>query len=58
MPDFAQVYSFIGSVFDPNTRDHLQRLKKMDPIDIQTVCWNNLAYIHVLMLVQVAFNMM
>lgn len=36
MPDFAQVYSFIGSVFDPNTRDHLQRLKKMDPIDIQT----------------------
>lgn len=36
MPDFAQVYSFIGSVFDPSTRDHLQRLKKMDPIDIQT----------------------
>ncbi|CAN4108272.1 unnamed protein product [Withania somnifera] len=36
IPDFAQVYSFIGSVFDPSTRDHLQRLKKMDPIDIQT----------------------
>ncbi|XP_059312576.1 protein REVEILLE 3 [Lycium ferocissimum] len=36
MPDFSQVYSFIGSVFDPSTRDHLQRLKKMDPIDIQT----------------------
>ncbi|KAJ8573199.1 hypothetical protein K7X08_009710 [Anisodus acutangulus] len=36
MPDFAQVYSFIGRVFDPSTRDHLQRLKKMDPIDIQT----------------------
>ncbi|CAN4111536.1 unnamed protein product [Withania somnifera] len=36
MPDFAQVYRFIGSVFDPSTRDHLQRLKKMDPIDIQT----------------------
>uniref|UniRef100_A0A803M312 Uncharacterized protein n=1 Tax=Chenopodium quinoa TaxID=63459 RepID=A0A803M312_CHEQI len=25
VPDFAQVYSFIGSVFDPNARDHLQR---------------------------------
>ncbi|XP_009776265.1 protein REVEILLE 6 isoform X1 [Nicotiana sylvestris] len=36
MPDFAQVYRFIGSVFDPSTRDHLQRLKKMDPIDVQT----------------------
>ncbi|XP_027772127.1 protein REVEILLE 6-like isoform X1 [Solanum pennellii] len=36
MPDFAQVYSFIGSVFDPSMRDHLQRLKKLDPIDIQT----------------------
>ncbi|KAL2892128.1 Protein REVEILLE 5 [Bienertia sinuspersici] len=37
MPDFAQVYSFIGSVFDPNTRDHLQRLKTMDPINVETV---------------------
>ncbi|KMT20414.1 hypothetical protein BVRB_1g004090 isoform B [Beta vulgaris subsp. vulgaris] len=36
-PDFAQVYSFIGSVFDPNTRDHLQRLKAMDPINVETV---------------------
>nr|AFP93565.1 MYB [Cestrum nocturnum] len=36
MPDFAQVYSFIGSVFDPSTRDHLQKLKNMDPIDVQT----------------------
>lgn len=47
MPDFAQVYSFIGSVFDPSTRDHLQRLKKMDPIDIQTVCWIKLADVYV-----------
>lgn len=37
MPDFAQVYSFIGSVFDPNERDHLQRLKTMDPINVETV---------------------
>ncbi|CAA3012466.1 Hypothetical predicted protein [Olea europaea subsp. europaea] len=37
MPNFAQVYSFIGSVFDPNSSDHFQRLKKMDPIDIDTV---------------------
>ncbi|XVF50882.1 hypothetical protein PTKIN_Ptkin04bG0139200 [Pterospermum kingtungense] len=37
LPDFAQVYSFIGSVFDPNATGHLQRLKKMDPIDVETV---------------------
>ncbi|KAI4355148.1 hypothetical protein L6164_003948 [Bauhinia variegata] len=37
MPDFAQVYSFIGSVFDPNTTGHLQRLKQMDPINLETV---------------------
>lgn len=37
MPDFAQVYSFIGSVFDPSASDHLQRLKKMDPINVETV---------------------
>ncbi|XP_037495362.1 protein REVEILLE 6 isoform X2 [Jatropha curcas] len=37
LPDFAQVYGFIGSVFDPNATGHLQRLKKMDPIDVETV---------------------
>ncbi|KAL4186886.1 hypothetical protein AMTRI_Chr09g16120 [Amborella trichopoda] len=37
MPDFSQVYSFIGSVFDPNTTGHLQKLKAMDPIDVETV---------------------
>ncbi|RYR23911.1 protein REVEILLE 5 isoform X1 [Arachis ipaensis] len=37
MPDFAQVYSFIGSVFDPNSTNHLQRLKQMDPINMETV---------------------
>ncbi|CAI9768879.1 unnamed protein product [Fraxinus pennsylvanica] len=36
MPDFAQVYSFIGSVFDPNASDHLERLKKMDQINVET----------------------
>ncbi|CAA0830672.1 Protein REVEILLE 5 [Striga hermonthica] len=37
MPDFAQVYRFIGSVFDPSASDHLQRLKTMDPINVETV---------------------
>ncbi|XVE58467.1 hypothetical protein DITRI_Ditri04bG0171800 [Diplodiscus trichospermus] len=37
LPDFAQVYGFIGSVFDPNATGHLQKLKKMDPIDVETV---------------------
>ncbi|XP_026662433.2 protein REVEILLE 6-like isoform X2 [Phoenix dactylifera] len=35
--DFAEVYSFLGSVFDPNTSGHLQKLKEMDPIDVETV---------------------
>ncbi|KAL8137079.1 hypothetical protein V2J09_003080 [Rumex salicifolius] len=37
LPDFAQVYSYIGSVFDPDSTDHLPRLRKMDPIDVETV---------------------
>ncbi|CAJ1820937.1 unnamed protein product [Sphenostylis stenocarpa] len=37
MPDFAQVYSFIGSVFDPNATNHLQTLQQMDPIKVKTV---------------------
>lgn len=37
LPDFAQVYRFIGSVFDPDATGHLQKLKKMDPIDVETV---------------------
>ncbi|XP_057454685.1 protein REVEILLE 5-like [Lotus japonicus] len=36
MPDFAQVYRFIGSVFDPDSTNHLQRLKQMDPINVET----------------------
>ncbi|KAM7267119.1 hypothetical protein ACFE04_009285 [Oxalis oulophora] len=37
LPDFSQVYNFIGSVFDPNVSGHLQKLNKMDPIDVETV---------------------
>ncbi|KAJ8470511.1 hypothetical protein OPV22_024854 [Ensete ventricosum] len=37
MPDFAQVYSFLGSVFDPNTSEHFEKLQAMDPINIETV---------------------
>ncbi|XAR69024.1 hypothetical protein NMG60_11000467 [Bertholletia excelsa] len=37
IPDFSEVYSFIGSVFDPDTKDHVQKLKEMDPINFETV---------------------
>ncbi|XP_022770496.1 protein REVEILLE 5-like isoform X2 [Durio zibethinus] len=37
MPDFAQVYGFIGSIFDPSASGHLQKLKQMDPINLETV---------------------
>ncbi|KAK4795882.1 hypothetical protein SAY86_028208 [Trapa natans] len=37
LPDFYQVYCFIGSFFDPDTTGHLQNLKRMHPIDIKTV---------------------
>ncbi|XP_057427679.1 protein REVEILLE 6-like isoform X2 [Lotus japonicus] len=37
LPDFTQVYRFIGSVFDANVTGHLQKLKKMDPLDVETV---------------------
>nr|QDL88444.1 protein REVEILLE 3 isoform X3 [Cymbidium ensifolium] len=37
MPDFTRVYSFIGSIFDPSKRGHLQKLMEMDPIDVETV---------------------
>ncbi|KAL0338389.1 UNVERIFIED_CONTAM: protein REVEILLE 8 [Sesamum calycinum] len=37
IPDFAEVYSFIGSVFDPDSKDHVQKLKEMDPINFETV---------------------
>ncbi|CAG7890623.1 unnamed protein product [Brassica rapa] len=38
VPDFSEVYNFIGSVFDPETRlDHVEKLKEMDPINFETV---------------------
>ncbi|KAM7272192.1 hypothetical protein ACFE04_026855 [Oxalis oulophora] len=37
LPDFAQVYTFIGNVFDPIATGHAQRLKTLDPIDVETV---------------------
>lgn len=37
LPDFAEVYSFIGSVFDPESKGHVQKLKEMDPINFETV---------------------
>lgn len=40
LPDFAEVYSFIGSVFDPDTKGHVRKLKEMDPINFETVKFN------------------
>ncbi|KAJ1257541.1 hypothetical protein BS78_10G003800 [Paspalum vaginatum] len=37
MPDFARVYNFLGSIFDPEANGHLQELKEMDPVDAETV---------------------
>ncbi|GAA0158393.1 chromatin/chromatin-binding, or -regulatory protein [Lithospermum erythrorhizon] len=37
IPDFSEVYSFIGSVFDPDSNGHVQKLKEMDPINFETV---------------------
>lgn len=37
IPDFSEVYNFIGSVFDPKTEGHMQKLKEMDPINFETV---------------------
>ncbi|XP_050381330.1 protein REVEILLE 8 [Argentina anserina] len=37
IPDFSEVYSFIGGVFDPEAQGHAQKLKEMDPINFETV---------------------
>ncbi|XP_010558286.1 PREDICTED: protein REVEILLE 8-like isoform X3 [Tarenaya hassleriana] len=37
VPDFAEVYNFIGSVFDPETKGHVRKLKEMDPINFETL---------------------
>eukprot|EP00246_Nothoceros_aenigmaticus_P015335 TRINITY_DN6308_c0_g2_i1.p1 TRINITY_DN6308_c0_g2~~TRINITY_DN6308_c0_g2_i1.p1 ORF type:complete len:453 (-),score=84.05 TRINITY_DN6308_c0_g2_i1:475-1833(-) len=36
-PNFAEVYKFIGNVFDPVVNGHLKKLKEMAPIDRETV---------------------
>ncbi|KAL6006738.1 hypothetical protein ACLOJK_032232 [Asimina triloba] len=36
--DFAQVFAFVGSIFDPNTSGHLERLMEMNPADANAVC--------------------
>jgi hypothetical protein len=51
MPDFAGVYSFLGSVFDPSTSGHLQKLKEMNPIDVEMVCQSWICLISLWMLV-------
>ncbi|KAH9611035.1 hypothetical protein KSS87_011663 [Heliosperma pusillum] len=43
LPDFAEVYGFIGSVFDPDTKGHVQKLKEMDPINFETNLTVNLS---------------
>nr|XP_043624897.1 protein REVEILLE 6 [Erigeron canadensis] len=37
IPDFPKVYRFIGGIFDPNESNHMQKLKMMDPVDVETV---------------------
>ncbi|XP_011048428.1 PREDICTED: protein REVEILLE 8-like isoform X2 [Populus euphratica] len=37
IPDFAEVYSFIGSVFDMETKGHVKKLNEMDRINFETV---------------------
>uniref|UniRef100_A0A6N2NK76 Uncharacterized protein n=1 Tax=Salix viminalis TaxID=40686 RepID=A0A6N2NK76_SALVM len=37
IPDFGEVYSFIGSVFDMETKGHVKKLNEMDPINFETV---------------------
>ncbi|PIA38708.1 hypothetical protein AQUCO_02700135v1 [Aquilegia coerulea] len=44
MPDFAEVYNFIGSIFDLDKKGHLQKLKKMDQINLETVSFLQLIY--------------
>ncbi|KAL0842581.1 hypothetical protein Bca101_015826 [Brassica carinata] len=44
LPDFAEVYNFIGSVFDPDSKGgRMKKLKEMDPINFETVSLKMLA---------------
>lgn len=44
-PEFAKVYSFLGSLFDPSTSGHIEELDKMTPVnkDIVQKLMQNLA---------------
>lgn len=36
-PDFADIYTFLGDVFDPGMTGHLKKLKEMAPINRETI---------------------
>jgi len=36
-PNFAKIYSFLGSLFDPSATNHAETLNEMSPIDRETV---------------------
>ena len=36
-PEFAKVYSFLGSLFDPSTSGHIEELDKMNPVNKEIV---------------------
>jgi hypothetical protein len=36
-PNFAKIYTFLGSLFDPNTTGHEEALNAMNPVDRETI---------------------
>ena len=36
-PDFAKIYAFLGTLFDPNETDHTEKLNAMNPTDRDVV---------------------
>lgn len=36
-PEFAKVYSFLGSLFDPSSSGHIEELDKMNPVNKEIV---------------------
>jgi len=36
-PNFAKIYSFLGSLFDPSVTNHAETLSEMSPIDRETI---------------------
>jgi len=37
VPNFQKIYSFLGSLFDPSATEHVEELRKMDPIDREVI---------------------